>query len=70
MAERLSDRRAMAEQDVAEARRKVEFQSKLVATYERRRMNSSDARARLAQLERKLAEFEKTLVDLTEAEDR
>jgi hypothetical protein len=68
MAERLSDRRAMAEQDVAEARRKVEFQSKLVATYERRHINSSDARTRLAQLERKLTEFEKTLADLTEAE--
>jgi hypothetical protein len=59
MAEQLSERRTMAEQDVAEARRKVEFQSNLIATYERRRMNSSDARAWLAQLERKLVESEK-----------
>ena len=68
MAEQLSERRTMAELDVAEARRKVEFQSKLIATYERRRMNSSDARARLAQLERKLAESEKTLAEITGAE--
>ena len=59
MVEQLSERRAMAEQDMADARRKVELQSKLVATYERRHINSSDARARLAQLERKLAEVEK-----------
>jgi hypothetical protein len=36
--ERLSNRQAMAERDVAEVRRAVEHQSKLVATYERRHM--------------------------------
>ena len=52
-----------------DARRKVELQSKLVATYERRHTNSSDARARLAQLERKLNQFEKILADLTEKDE-
>jgi hypothetical protein len=36
MSERLSDPRAIAEQVVAEARRAVESQSQLLATYERR----------------------------------
>ena len=61
MAERLSIRRATAERDVADARRKVERQSKLVATYERRGMNSADARALLAQLEGKLRALEDNL---------
>jgi hypothetical protein len=54
-----------AERNVAEARRKVERQSKLVATYERRHLNSRDARALLAQLERKLVEFEKALAKIS-----
>ena len=58
MEERLSIRIATAEREVVEARRKVERQSKIVATYERRHMNTSDALAWLAQLEQQLAVFE------------
>jgi hypothetical protein len=61
MTDQSYQRRDVAEQHVAAARRVVEHQRKIVATVERRRLNSSDARTRLEQLERVLAKFEDEL---------
>ncbi len=58
MTDQSHHRREVAEQHVAAARRAVEHQRKVVATFERRRLSSSDARSRLEQLERVLAKFE------------
>jgi hypothetical protein len=60
----------MAEQLVAAARRAVERQRKIVATFERRRLNSSDARSRLEQLEVVLAKFEDELEAIMREQDK
>ena len=61
MADTLAERRAVAERRVEEAQRVVERQRKIVATFDRRRVNSSDARALLAIFEQALAGFEDDL---------
>ena len=57
-------RRAMAESDVAEARRIVERQRKIVATHRRRRVHSGDAESLLAIFEKNLETFEHNLADI------
>jgi hypothetical protein len=58
------DDRALAELRVAEAKRLVERQRKVVETHRRRGINSGDAEARLIALERSLAVYEDRLVKI------
>ena len=55
------ERRAEAEAHVANAAQAVARQRKIAATMRRRKLNASDADARLAQLERRLPGLEEKL---------
>ena len=57
-------RRAEAEARVANAVRAVVRQRNIATALRRRNMNASDAEARLAQLERKLSDFEQQLASI------
>jgi hypothetical protein len=62
------DDRGVAELCVAEAKRLVERQRKIIETHRRRGINSSDAEARLVALERSLVVFEARLAKVIKAE--
>jgi hypothetical protein len=62
--EKKLSRRAEAETLVANAVQAVVRQRKIAATLRRRGLNASDAEERLAQLERKLSEFERELASI------
>jgi hypothetical protein len=64
------DNRDVAELRVAEAKRLVERQRKIVETHRRRGVNPRDAEARLVALERSLAVFEARLVRLSKGRTR
>ena len=57
-------RRAEAEARVANAVRAVVRQRNIATALRRRNMNASDAEARIAQLERKLSDFEQQLASI------
>ena len=61
---KLLQRRAEAEARVANAVRAVVRQRNIATALRRRNMNASDAEARLAQLERKLSDFEQQLASI------
>jgi len=62
-------RRLEAERLVAEGRRRVERQRKIIETQRRRKINTSDAEATLKMLERSLLVFEQTLAAIIAEED-